>query len=211
MSTTQSRHAAAQPIARQVFLRPSAARPNGVDCCEETGTCDVGHGDCHEDSECLGALVCGTDNCLADFGFGAANWDCCIDANPSDCSQYKGFEGSLHCCSAENPCPVGHGDCDDDSHCAGDLRCGRSNCKNRFATNWAEAQESLDCCYDPAEEGRTCDENDHRPSKCCEDTQNCGVDEGHCENDDECADGLQCGSGNCPWNPLLNCCYDPSS
>ena len=41
----------------------------------------------------------------------------------------------------------------------------------------------------------------------------CGVDEGHCESNDQCMSGLACGYDNC--NPELgygngtNCCYDP--
>jgi len=32
------------------------------------------------------------------------------------------------CCTAENPCVEGDGDCDSDSHCEGDLICGSNNC-----------------------------------------------------------------------------------
>ena len=44
----------------------------------------------------------------------------------------------------------------------------------------------------------------------------CGLQEGHCSNDDECYLHLKCGTGNCnDENPLSkfpigsNCCYDP--
>lgn len=33
------------------------------DCCTPTTPCDLGDGDCDEDNECLGSLVCGLDNC----------------------------------------------------------------------------------------------------------------------------------------------------
>ena len=33
------------------------------------------------------------------------------------------------CCTKDNPCGKGDGDCDNDSECAGDLVCGRNNCK----------------------------------------------------------------------------------
>ena len=44
----------------------------------------------------------------------------------------------------------------------------------------------------------------------------CGIQEGHCDNDDDCFWHLRCGTGNCQdQNPLSdfpigsNCCYDP--
>ena len=36
------------------------------DCCSKgiaAGLCDVGEGDCDQDSDCAGPLVCGSDNC----------------------------------------------------------------------------------------------------------------------------------------------------
>jgi len=42
------------------------------------------------------------------------------------------------CCTDDNPCGIGDGDCDYDSHCARDLVCGESNCKG-----FGEAD---DCC-----------------------------------------------------------------
>ena len=51
--------------------------------------------------------------------------------------------------------------------------------------------------------------------KCCssESGSQCGIQEGHCSNDEDCFWHLKCGSENCPyqtdfpWNS--NCCYDP--
>ena len=54
--------------------------------------------------------------------------------------------------------------------------------------------------------------------KCCssESGSQCGIQEGHCSNDDDCFMHLKCGTGNCKdQNPLSdfpigsNCCYDP--
>ena len=54
--------------------------------------------------------------------------------------------------------------------------------------------------------------------KCCssESGSQCGIQEGHCSNDDDCFMHLKCGAGNCKdQNPLSdfpigsNCCYDP--
>ena len=52
-------------------------------CCTSANPCSFGKGDCDsgDDSSCSGDLICGTDNCLKDFGFGNSDSDCCIDAS----------------------------------------------------------------------------------------------------------------------------------
>ena len=41
----------------------------------------LGGGDCDDDSECQGDLVCGADNCHSEFASPGSNWaegaDCC--------------------------------------------------------------------------------------------------------------------------------------
>ena len=44
------------------------------------------------------------------------------------------------CCSVDQPCGLGQGDCDMDSECHGDLVCGRDNCGVKFNST------SADCC-----------------------------------------------------------------
>ena len=44
------------------------------ECCTAENQCDVSEGDCDEDDDCLGDLVCGTDNCLPEF---PDTHDCC--------------------------------------------------------------------------------------------------------------------------------------
>ena len=50
-------------------------------CCSEAFPCRLGGGDCDDDSQCEGDLVCGADNCLRDFSSNGSNWlmgaDCC--------------------------------------------------------------------------------------------------------------------------------------
>ena len=50
-------------------------------CCTSSEPCDVGGGDCDRDSDCVGDLTCGNDNCKADFSSTGSNWassaDCC--------------------------------------------------------------------------------------------------------------------------------------
>ena len=43
-------------------------------CCSVTAPCAINQGDCDENSECQGDLVCGKDNCPAPFPSTA---DCC--------------------------------------------------------------------------------------------------------------------------------------
>ena len=47
-----------------------------------------------------------------------------------------------HCCSSSNLCGEGEGDCDYDSHCAGNLICEQDNCQ-KFDSRWSSQQ---DCC-----------------------------------------------------------------
>eukprot|EP00729_Bicosta_minor_P018723 gene18723-26427_t len=43
---------------------------------------------------------------------------------------------------------------------------------------------------------------------CCTPENQCGVDEGDCDSDNDCAPGLQCGYNNCPWGDEDDCCAD---
>ena len=58
------------------------------DCCTKEHPCGVGGGDCDNDSECAGDLICGekeeeSNNCQHDFPDSDVNWedkaDCCIN------------------------------------------------------------------------------------------------------------------------------------
>ena len=51
-------------------------------CCSISRPCDIGGGDCDNNSDCKGDLVCGKDNCKDDYSSASSNWDsaadCCI-------------------------------------------------------------------------------------------------------------------------------------
>ena len=49
------------------------------ECCSGEKPCDNGQGDCDDDHECKGDLVCGSNNCGPDFLLYSA-----------DCCEYKG-------------------------------------------------------------------------------------------------------------------------
>ena len=50
---------------------------------------------------------------------------------------------------------------------------------------------------------------------CCTTTNKCGKDEGDCDNDSDCKEGLKCGRKNCSqkyglqWDRFDDCCYKP--
>ena len=61
---------------------------------------------------------------------------------PNACNGIPSTEWS--CCSSSSPCNVGGGDCDNDSECAGNLKCGTNNCQNDFPSGtWSSV---ADCC-----------------------------------------------------------------
>ena len=56
------------------------------DCCTAKDPCYVGEGDCDNDKECAGDLVCGKNNCPAGFKakFGKNKPDCCEEPQAAD-------------------------------------------------------------------------------------------------------------------------------
>ena len=62
--------------------------------------------------------------------------------------------GGNTCCTDDEPCGEGEGDCDHDSNCKNDLICLRPNgkgCHKHIASsNW---DSSDDCCVDPKKYG----------------------------------------------------------
>lgn len=177
------------------------------DCCtlavEQAHLCEVGEpclcgadeGDCDDDSECEEGLICGSDNCPEDSGFHDTH-DCCYDPFAAVC------DGGDSCCTSDYPCGEEEGDCDEDSDCEGDLLCGSDNCP---AGETFETDD--DCCYDPF--AVTCDGGD----SCCTSDYPCGEEEGDCDEDSECEEGLKCGRNNCPDEETFesgdDCCYEP--
>ena len=140
-------------------------------CCTSANPCGLNQGDCDSDDECSGDLSCGLDNCI---GFGVTDADCCmvdgiaanaaniasnaaaISSNAAEivsisadvaaatrCTGILNYDPS--CCTSANPCGLNQGDCDSDSDCQGDLRCGLDNCMD-VAPGFTDAL--ADCCID---------------------------------------------------------------
>ena len=157
------------------------------ECCTSANKCDVGQGDCDNDSHCSGNLVCGSNNC-AD---GESGLDCCENP-PRDCNPAN---SDFECCTSTDKCNLGEGDCDSDSHCAGNLVCGTNNC--------ATGDSTLDCCENPP---RDCNPA-NSDFECCTSQDKCNLGEGDCDNDSHCAGSLVCGYNNCAaGDSSMDCC-----
>jgi len=116
---------------RQTVQGQGGRCDGGDSCCSGGGQCSLGEGDCDDDRECSQGLVCGTDNCQG-AGFDSTD----------DCCRQRCYGGDT-CCTEQNACREGEGDCDQDSDCAPGLRCGTDNCQG------LGFDSTDDCCYDP--------------------------------------------------------------
>jgi len=114
-------------------------------CCSEEAPCKEKGGDCDNDAECEGSLVCGTNNCRDFQPDAEESYDCCV----KPVQLCNGMEGTGNCCTGENPCDLGGGDCDSDTDCSGNLVCGYNNCRDFHAN----AGETYDCCMNPKVDG----------------------------------------------------------
>lgn len=71
---------------------------------------------------------------------------CCVEQDCKDqCDNTYPTNGGFDCCTPENKCGIGEGDCDTDLDCSGLLICGNDNCGSQFG--WVDAPALLDCCY----------------------------------------------------------------
>ena len=61
-----------------------------------------------------------------------------------------------NCCTPSKPCDEGEGDCNHDSECTGNLKCGINNCKS-YDSAWSKVE--FDCCM---VEGK----NSHKSREC---------------------------------------------
>jgi hypothetical protein len=116
-------------------------------CNDALYPCIIGEGDCDNDDQCAGPLVCGSNNGL-NFGFDAS-MDVCwrehcengvLDGDETGidyggscsvvdyCPPPDGTNGDESgYCTSQCPCPAGFGDCDNDTQCEAGLVCGLNN------------------------------------------------------------------------------------
>lgn len=83
--------------------------------------CMWGEGDCDDDHDCGGSLVCQTDSGAA-VGL-PANFEICVYPARPGCETYRQDLVDWSFCTAECPCDLGQGDCDSDADCLGTLVC----------------------------------------------------------------------------------------
>jgi hypothetical protein len=129
----------------------------------------------------------------------------------------------IDCAGKDSGCaPIGEGDgdCDTDADCQEGLKCGTDNCVNyHHGESWPASNadgwdKTDDCCYMPG----LCRGKD---SDCKYPLR---LGDGDCDSDDQCAEGLKCGTDNCNeyhryagwtdsdplhWDTTDDCCYDP--
>jgi len=167
-------------------------------CCTPSKPCGNGGGDCDTNSDCKQGHECGEDNCQT-FHPSANKWaDCCVE------KKCGGGGDDWNCCTKNNPCPIGQGDCDNNSDCAEGLVCGTDNCRD---TN-PDALQAADCCMEVKCQGDSTNWN------CCNGSNRCSEGGGDCDEDADCQDGLKCGENNCgdfhsDALPAADCCYAP--
>ena len=101
--------------------------------------------------------------------------------------------GNFGNCTDSEPCGEDEGDCDHNSQCKEDHKCGIDNCRSSLGF-----QSQFDCCYSIEEDFCTLENS-------------CSVDEGDCDTDDVCQGSLVCGLNNCPgylnYDSAVDCCF----
>ena len=63
----------------------------GGSCCSSSNQCLAGEGDCDDNVDCKGNLLCGKDNCNPELGFGL-EFDCCYDHKKNMYDNWKLLE-----------------------------------------------------------------------------------------------------------------------
>lgn len=114
---------------------PPPSLNGGSSFCSAACPCSEGKGDCDSDDECATGLTCFSDVGV-DFGLDPDTDACAACPPPSKL-------GSSSYCSADCPCDVGGGDCDNNSECLPGLVCA-DNAGPDFGLG-----ASIDVCVNP--------------------------------------------------------------
>lgn len=129
---------------------------------------------------------------MSDLGNIPTDYDVCYDPtwNGTMPAENRGWSG----CSPQSTCGVGQGDCDGDADCATGLECyQRSSGEAVPGVDTTGMPGDLDVCYDP-DHGVTPGNGTRARytswTACTESV--CGLGEGDCDDDSECAGNLQC-------------------
>ena len=171
----------------------------GSDYCTLSNPCEECEGDCDEDADCKGNLICfhrdkgdptppgcrGTIN-LDSGGTTTNKNDFCIRKQIDDPSTPDLHYGGKDYCTPSNPCEKCEGDCDDDADCMGELVCHqRHNSNDPLPPGCGGTPDTKsDYCVDP---------NLHfSGSNYCTPSNPCGKCQGDCDNDVDCIGKLVC-------------------
>jgi len=218
---------------------------NDRGCCSSENPCVEGEGDCENNKDCNGDLVCGNNNCKDFDSFFHEKDDCCIKPETPNTKETQGGPrcrgrnfNERGCCSFENPCVEGEGDCEQDNDCNGDLVCGNNNCK-AFGSFFHPKD---DCCIKPMVTsveavtrpafpltepfpGQKCSGRNYQGRRCCTPENPCDEGEGDCDGPGDggghdghkgCKGDLVCGSNNCMqfgifYHEKDDCCEKPTA
>jgi len=156
------------------------------DCCSD-GNCGVNEGDCDKDSDCAEGLICGTDNCPPSDSFQGTD-DCCeaVEAY-TEVLTHSGNADGAACVFPFTYRKKDYEECTEEK---GYMWCGTTSNYDRDH-KWGKCS----CVGDDS---------------CCSDG-NCGVNEGDCDKDTDCAGDLACGTNNCGGDTFQftdDCCED---
>ena len=183
--------------------------------CSVNTPCGLCEGDCDNDDECGGHLVCrqksgpgSVDGCA---GYDKSNSDFCVEPpvavagnngdtnNKSAIIVGKEFSLRLVGCTADKPCGLCEGDCDSDADCGGDLVCAFKSGPGFIEGCSGFDNSSKDFCVKPhVSYGKSASNTvNHSGGHLlslpgCSVNTPCGLCEGGCNNDDECGGHLVC-------------------
>jgi len=117
-------------------------------CCTPDNQCPHGVGDCNTDADCQGELMC-FQNVGQAYGYVKRSVDVCVNKKINTdhaCSRTESPNGPGEkggCCTPDNKCPLGVGDCNTDADCEGNLRCAQN-----VGNHYGYFQRKVDVCVD---------------------------------------------------------------
>ena len=136
-------------------------------CCTSANPCSFGEGDCNSNDECGGTLICGSNNCLNDFGFGDSGLDCCINDNEANIANNAAAISSNAAGISNNAAAISSNDAD------------------------------ISSIEDDLAAATRCTGILNYDSSCCTSSNPCGINQGDCDSDSDCNGDLICGKDNC--------------
>ena len=129
---------------------PGATKVTGAGnksgCCTKDNPCPAGVGDCNADNQCEGDLKCSIHDKGNLYGYDNNHVDVCGPAHKCSAAvtAITGAGNKSGCCTKDDPCPAGVGDCNRDNECQGSLVCGSHDQGNKYGYS----NNHVDVCID---------------------------------------------------------------